>query len=519
MSSLLVIRAAETTLGLLGVLDHVVVRGIQAKLALHLSDLLDGELGHFVGDLEGPLALNVSLGEDDIDLLQVTASSLGVEEVGEGQGSEVDQSEEEVQTPTGCSGEHGSEHDDGEVANPVHAGGSRASHGTGTEGVDLGRVDPGQRKRSKGEEDDEEEDTDDGTLGVLGTTSSQTGHGNDERETLTGETNQEQVTTANTLNHEERGQSSQSIDGSENTTQNEGQLVLKVQVVLEEQSRIVDSSVATSELLEELARATNHHTLELLGLAEGEESLPGTLVVLLGLQISLHQVDIGHNVLAIGGAVVERSQDLTGLSLATLNDEPTGRLGQTQSTTSNQNGEHDLEGDGETPGDGLVGASNVGGTEIDPVSDESTDGDNGTLKANEETTVVGVGALGLPDRNGSSVNTVTETGNDTTDHELTHTPLRAEGGSRDNGTDSHEDTTGHQKGSTTNALTIQKGEDGTEETSQLVARGDGTTEDLSMSVGADFGGFHRREFLVELITGENTRHQTLIITEEGESDN
>jgi len=200
---LLALTRAHGHLSLLGLLNNVVVRDIKAKLALHLADLLDSELRHLVGDLERPFALDVSLGEDDINLLQITASSLWVEEVGEGESSEVDKGEEQVHTPRTAGREKGSEHDNGEVANPVGTSGGRTSHSTGTERVDLGRVNPGQRQGGEGEETDEEEDTNDGTLSGPITTGSQTGHGDDETATLACETDQEQVTTTNVLNHEE----------------------------------------------------------------------------------------------------------------------------------------------------------------------------------------------------------------------------------------------------------------------------------------------------------------------------
>lgn len=160
---LVALATAGTHLDLLG-LNSVVVRGSETQLGLHLSNLLDGELGQVLGDLERPLLLNVGLGEDHINLLKVTSSSLDVEEVGEWNTDEVNQCEEKVDTPGALRREDGSKHDDSEVGDPVGTGGGGGTSGTGTEGVDLGRVDPGERQESEGEEDDEEEDTDNGTL-------------------------------------------------------------------------------------------------------------------------------------------------------------------------------------------------------------------------------------------------------------------------------------------------------------------------------------------------------------------
>jgi len=437
---LLALAAAHRDFGLFGLGSDLVMRGIQTQLSLHLSDLVDAELRKLLSDLEGPLLVNMGFGEDNVDLFQITAGSLRVEEPGKGNADEVDQGEEEVDTPATGRGEHGSEHNHSEVRDPVGAGRGRGSHGTCSERVDLGRVDPGQRQCGKGEEADEQEDTDGGTLGVLGGGVDQASHGNNERETLTSETDQEQLATAHFLNHEEGGDGSQSIDRGEDTTQNQRQLALDLQVVLEEQGRVVDSRIAASKLLEELAGATDHHALEFLSLAEGEELLPAGLDTLLGLQIRLHEVVISEHILRVDGAVVEGSQHLQGLLVVSPHNKPTRGLGHHQTTGGDTDREENLECDGETPLDRRV---DVGKTEIDPVGDEGTDGDDGTLEANEETTVMGARALGLPDGDRRSVHAVTKTGNDTADHELAQTPVRAKGSGGNHRTKNHQKTAGH----------------------------------------------------------------------------
>lgn len=520
---LLALTRAHGDLGLLGVRGNLVVGHVQAKLLLHLGDLGDRELWQLVGDLVGPLLLDVGLGEDDVDFLELTTGGFSIEEPGEGETDEVDQSKEEVDTPARGVGEHRGEHDNGEVGDPVGAGGCRRGHGSSTEGVDLGRVDPGKRQSSEGEEADEQEDTDDGTLGVLGTTSNQAAHGDDEGKALTGETDQEEVTATDLLDHEERGDGSERVDCGKDTAQHEGQLAGHTQVLLEQQGGIVDGSVATGELLEELARAADHHTLEFLSLAEGEESPPVGLGASHGLQVGLHEVVVGEHVLAIDRAVVERSQDFKGFLVVTAHDEPTGRLGQHKSTGSDADGEDNLERDRESP---LNRGVDVRKTKVNPVGNEGTDGNDGTLEADEETPVVRTRTLRLPHGDGSSVHTVSETRDNTANDELTKTPVRAEGSSRDHSTENHQKATSHQQRCAANALTEHQGEDSTEETTQLVTSGDSTTEDGDMGRVALLGvagrnrniGRQRGELLSELGTGDDTRHQTLVITEQREAD-
>lgn len=140
----LALAAASCHLDLLR-LSGVVVGGSQAKLDLHLADLLDGELRQLISDLEGPLLLDVGFGKDNVNLFQITAGSLDIKEVGEGDRGKVDKGEEQVKAPCAPACENGGEHDNGEVVNPVGASGSRCCHGTGAKRIDLGRIDPRQR--------------------------------------------------------------------------------------------------------------------------------------------------------------------------------------------------------------------------------------------------------------------------------------------------------------------------------------------------------------------------------------
>lgn len=510
--------AAEAELGLL--LGVVVVADVQAEVAGLLGNLLERELGHVLGHGVGALALDVSAGVDDVDFLELTASRLDVEVPAEGNGAEVDESEEEVDTPRTGGGKDGREHDDSEVADPVGAGGGGTTGGTGTQGVDLGRVDPGERQQGKGEEDNEQEDTNDGTLGVGLGLLDQAGEGNDETETLAQETDQVEVTTTDTLNHEERGDGGQSVDGGEDTTHNQGQTVFQAQVVLEEQSRVVDGSVATGELLEELTGATDDHALELLGLAESEERLEaglGGLGGLGGLDIGLHEVEVGQDVVGVGRGVLELGEDLASLRVVSSHHQPARRLGEHEGAGHDEQGEQDLQSDGESP---LHGGLDVGETEDDPVGHESADGDNGTLEADEETTVVRAGALGLPDGDRRRVQTVTNSRHDTSDDELTETPLVAKGGRRDDGTDNQSKGTQDNQTRPTQGVTEEHGEESTEETTDLVTGGDGTTNDVDVSVRGSvgiLGHLEGIEGLGELGTGDQTRHHALVVTEERET--
>lgn len=104
--------------------------------------------------------------------------------------------------------------------------------------------------------------------------------------------------------------------------------------------------------------------------------------------------------------------------------------------------------------------------------------------------------------------------------------MRAKSSGGDHGTDDHDDPTGDQQRSPTDPFTVHEGENGPEETAQFVAGSHCTTEDrdmLRVSRGVRgiifWGNVEGREFLGELVSGNNTGHQPLIITKERESQN
>ncbi|KAI7326928.1 hypothetical protein KC326_g27 [Hortaea werneckii] len=97
VGSLLVVRREVLLLWAitLALLDVVVTSLVHAKVLGHLLHLLVAELRHLVGNGECPLLLNVCLGEDQVNLLKVTTSCLGVEEPSSWHSQQVDQGKEE----------------------------------------------------------------------------------------------------------------------------------------------------------------------------------------------------------------------------------------------------------------------------------------------------------------------------------------------------------------------------------------------------------------------------------------
>ena len=114
-----------------------------------------------------------------------------------------------------------------------------------------------------------------------------------------------------------------------------------------------------------------------------------------------------------------------------------------------------------------------GETEVNPVRNNGTDSDGRGLDTDQESSVVRLGTLGDPRRESGRVGTVTETGNDTTDDELNESSdvssrlSGTEGRDSDDGTDDHDNSSelGHLP--STELLSDEEREHGTEETTDL----------------------------------------------------
>lgn len=112
-------------------------------------------------------------------------------------------------------------------------------------------------------------------------------------------------------------------------------------------------------------------------------------------------------------------------------------------------------------------------TEVHPVGNDGTDSDGRGLDTDQETSVVRLGTLGDPGGKGGGVGTVTETGDDSTDDELDESSDVAPGFSgtesrdSDNSTDDHDNTAELRHLSSSELLTDEEGEHGTEETADL----------------------------------------------------
>lgn len=97
------------------------------------------------------------------------------------------------------------------------------------------------------------------------------------------------------------------------------------------------------------------------------------------------------------------------------------------------------------------------------------------LNEDGETTRVGLGALGVPCRDGGRLETGTETRDDTTDDELRAGVVVVERGDLDEHTDGKDNGAAEHHATTTKAVTEHEGEDGAAEAANFI---DGDVEGL-----------------------------------------
>ncbi len=207
-------------------------------------------------------------------------------------------------------------------------------------------------------------------------------------------TAEEELAAANLFNEEPGEGGKNGVDDHVDTADEESHVVILVQVLLKEQGQVVDDRVAAAELLEDLRRGTDEHTTQVLaGTAGGEVAEPSLLAegsrrtegledeLLLDLSLPVADFASGQ-----GG------EDILSLFDAVLGDQVSGGVGKVPHADDDDDTKEDLEGDGETP-DQVRGT--IVGTEIDPVGDGSTDGDDTTFNTDQKSTVVRLGTLGL----------------------------------------------------------------------------------------------------------------------------
>jgi hypothetical protein len=254
----------------------------------------------------------------------------------------------------------------------------------------------------------------------------------------------------------------------------------RTESVLEKDGEVVDNCVATRKLLHHLRGSTQKHTAKVLRLSVGENSgelgLATTTGEADGLLDDTH-LNLDFRVLA--RETVESGHDSCSFLLAVVSEEPAWRFRELSHHDKDDESEDDLESNGEAPGE-IVRA--VETTVVDPVRNQRANGDVAALNADDLTAVLRAAALGLVGGDSRGVDTVSDTSDASSNDEL-----RGSTAIRRNRGDLDDDTKDHDRSTEEDGIAASK------------------------LVSNDLG-----ECLDECGGGDNTRHDTLVISEEEE---
>lgn len=325
----------------------------------------------------------------------------------------------------------------------------------------LGRIQPGHAQPTPGEEgvEDEQEgcrhDTGAG-LSLEARGDRQDNHG----ERHASGTDQHQGSTAHPLTDEDRQPGHEEILGAVAGRQDTRHQSRQVDVVLVDGGGIVGDEVDSGDLLEHLVDIGEHHPMEVTVFAHGEEILEASGLALQNRFLDGRQ--FVHHQRVVHREVQQRLQDVRRLVLTALENEPARRLGEKHDKGQDDEREDDLERDGEPPRDRAW--VEEGESQVQPVTDADTTRDQSAFYHDERTTTVGLGALGLPGRDGRRIQTVADTSDNTTDDEVGQAECRR----LKSRTDNHDGRAQEDGLATAQDITDEDTHDRTEETADIV---------------------------------------------------
>jgi hypothetical protein len=273
----------------------------------------------------------------------------------------------------------------------------------------------------------------------------------------------EERTTTELLNGVEGDGGRADVDKGEDQRDQEG--VANGTGGLEEGSRIVEDEVDTSPLLHHLQRGTENglaqvaallpeRTLEAVGPTRNPASGGdhGALVLLIGDDLG----KFGLDVVRVTGLATESGQSVAGSFNVTTLDEVTRRVGEEEETTTENDTEDELDGDGNAV---RASVGDVLGTVVDARGQQETNGNAELVTGNESTSDLARADLRHVENDNGRFETDTETGDETTSNNQTKTVR----GDLENDTDDVDSATNDDSPTTTDSVGNITGDDSTEE--------------------------------------------------------
>jgi len=177
----------------------------------------------------------------------------------------------------------------------------------------------------------------------------ETGEDDEHGGSLTESTDKEELPSSDLLDEEERGEGEDGVDDGKDTTEDEGQSSLKTDLLLEQDGRVVNDGVTTTELLEKLGRSTDQSSTQVLLLSTLEQVSGARLELGLSGDSIGHLGSLGNSSRVLDLDTLESGDSTGSLGVVAVLDEPSGRFGEDGDTRHHDDGEEDLESNGESP--------------------------------------------------------------------------------------------------------------------------------------------------------------------------
>ncbi|TKW51850.1 hypothetical protein CTA1_1111 [Colletotrichum tanaceti] len=440
-----------------------------------------------------PMQLHLAAREEAVDLLEAEVLGLRVEEVDEGHEEGVEDAEVDVGAPANVPDADGGDLDDEEGEDPVGGGGERGGAGADGQGRVLGRQQPGDGEQADGEEEVEEEEHDDGDdaggHAAVGDGAGEDGHAG----ALAGGGEEHELAAAEAVDDPDGDEGREEVGDAVEAGEEQGEAVRHADGLLKDDRGVL-------VLLHELASDTQHGAVEELLVAvlehHPEAAGVGGLALLAdgGLDLGQVALQLGLGLGDGAGVALDGPEDVAGLVVAVVGDEPAGRLGEDEDAEERDDGEEDLQGEGEA--------------ELGVVGDEAHAGNakdvDGQFDGETAASVVGFHQLRMPH------------GCVKTSDNAAHNHLRdTKGGGLQGGADAEDDAADHDAAAAAEALADEQAEDGAEEAADLVDGDDGPLQ--RGAAAAAVGGVDLGERAGEGVAGEQAGHDALVVAEEEEA--
>jgi hypothetical protein len=351
------------------------------------------------------------------------------------------------------------------------------------ETYNLSGIQPGHTKPSNGKEGiehEQEHNSGDTSFIVLleAGRNSQDGHGDGH----TNSTNQHERSSANLLNNEDGDPRGNKVLGTVAGCENTGHESTHTNAVFVDVGCVVGNQIDTRDLLEHpekdklalplyILLSSRHigailvdigqdNTVEMAILVHSEKV---TVTSALSFQNSVLDCEVAAvDIRIIMGQITQSSQDNKRLIFLPLQDQPPRTLRKTEHDSQNNQGKDDLECDREAPRDG--GGLQEGECEIQPVTDTDTTSDKSTLDHDKLTTAMRFRTFRLPRWHRGCVETISNTGDDTTDDKVREFESRA----LQSSTDNHDCRSNEDSLATSQNVTNPDTRYGTAETADIV---------------------------------------------------